>query len=94
MEMAHRHTSQVYEWLPYNKGDPDEVPATDAERKKWLFQGRMPRYRAIADRFRQALVERYGEERGKAVVYAEAFELCEYGGALTDEKRLMLFGGI
>ena len=33
----------------------------------------------IANRYRDSLIEWYGEERGKAVKYAEAFELCEYG---------------
>ena len=28
---------------------------------------------------RDSLIALYGEEKGKAVKYAEAFELCEYG---------------
>ena len=31
----------------------------------------------IANRFRESLVKWYGEEKGEAVKYAEAFEICE-----------------
>jgi len=32
-----------------------------------------------------------GEEKGKAVRYAEAYEICPYGGKLTDEIRKEIF---
>ena len=35
LEMAHRHTSQTYEWLPYNRGI-DDVPDSDDDRRAWL----------------------------------------------------------
>ena len=91
MEMLHCHASQMYEWLPYNAGHLDEVPAGDDERRAWLATRRKPRLQAIADRFRDKLVERYGQERGSRVQYAEAFEACEYGSPLTDEARARLF---
>lgn len=94
IEMAHQHTSQMYEWLPYNAGQLDQVPAGEDQRRKWLFERRMPGNAKIADRFRDRLVARYGEGKGRAVKHAEAFEICEYGGALTDEKREWLFGGL
>jgi hypothetical protein len=37
---------------------------------------------AIADRYRQQLIAQYGPEQGRAVKYAEAFEVCEYGRQL------------
>lgn len=48
------------------------------------------RFGAIADKYRAQLIETYGEAKGKAVQYAEAFEVCEYGTQPTaDElKRL------
>jgi len=94
VDMLHRHTSQMYEWLPYNKGTLDQVPSGDDERRKWLFDQRMPRNEEIANRFRAELVARYGEQKGAAVKYAEAFEKCEYGGALDEEKEALLFGGL
>ena len=34
---------------------------------------------------RAKLIERYGEEKGKATLFAEVFAVCEYGAALTEE---------
>jgi N-acetylglucosamine malate deacetylase 1 len=89
--MMHCHTSQVYDWLPYNAGYAEQVPAEDGDRIGWLRARYEPRLRANADRFRELLVARYGSERGAQVQYAEAFEACEYGAPLTDEARQRLF---
>ena len=48
-------------------------------------------YAAKADRFRGKLIELYGEEEGKKVSYAEAFELCEYGRQPTPDELRTLF---
>ena len=45
----------------------------------------------MADRFRDALVKWYGAPRGKAVKYAEAFEICEYGRRPSAEELRTLF---
>jgi len=52
------------------------------------FAGRM---RGTADRFRPQLVNWYGAERAKAISYAEAFELCEYGSQPSKERLRELF---
>jgi LmbE family N-acetylglucosaminyl deacetylase len=91
IEMLHHHTSQVYEWLPYNGGYLDRVPGDEGARRDWLRERLEPRLRGIADRFRDRLVAAYGPERGARVRYAEAFESCEYGAPLTDETRRRLF---
>ncbi|QEG42046.1 PIG-L deacetylase family protein [Roseimaritima ulvae] len=44
-----------------------------------------------ARNYRDALIRWYGEERGKAVQYAEAFEICEYGHQPTDDEIKKLF---
>ena len=85
------HDSQVYEWLPYNGGYLDQVPADASARPAWLRARYEPRLSAAADRFRELLIARYGEERGASIRYAEAFEACEYGAPLTDEARQRLF---
>jgi len=91
--MLRAHTSQVYEWLPYNAGVLDQVPpATDeAARREWFRSRRLPGMAALADRHRDLLVKRYGEERGRAVQYAEAFEACEYGASLNEAALRRLF---
>ncbi|MFO7170670.1 MAG: PIG-L family deacetylase [Chloroflexota bacterium] len=90
-EMFHAHTSQFYEWLPYNGGVLHEVPEDEDARRAWLRQHYDARMRRDADRFRDKLIELYGAEIGRKVQYAEAFEGCEYGGRLTPENMRRLF---
>lgn len=91
IEMLHQHTSQMYEWLPYNQNKLEEVPEDDRARKEWLGAERLPSYADIADRYRDALIDRYGEEDGSNVEYAEAFEVCEYGRQPDDDELVDLF---
>ena len=107
LQIAHMNESQVYEWLPYNKGET--VPEGESERFEWLKgleiteattdeeimsakRGYSVRFAKTAARFRNELIEKYGEERGNRVRYAEAFELCEYGTQPTKEFEDILFG--
>ena len=83
--MAHCHTSQMYEWLPYDGGYLDQIPADDAERLTWLQERLTHRDANVANRFREKLVARYGAERGNAIRCAEAFEVSEYGRGLRQE---------
>ena len=89
--MLHCHASQFYEWLPYNGGYSDQVPAGDDERRGWLAAHLEPRLRDDVDRYRSKLVELYGREAGERVRYAEAFEASEYGAPLTSENLRRLF---
>jgi len=89
MDMYHQHTSQMYEWLPFNMGILDQVPATDAERRAWL--GKMRKYAWNAAPFRAKLVELYGAERGNKVQYCEVFQDSEYGMRLTKENLYYYF---
>ena len=91
LDMLHCHTSQFYEWLPYNGRYEDEVPRDEAERRRWLEQRRIGAGAALADRFRDTLIAWYGPERGAAIKHAEAFEACEYGARLTPERLRALF---
>jgi LmbE family N-acetylglucosaminyl deacetylase len=85
------HVSQFFEWLPYNGGYADEVPADGAGRRRWLETKLRARLRQAADRFRTLLVQTYGPDRGGRVECAEAFEPCEYGAPLDDAARVRLF---
>jgi len=87
----HCHTSQMYEWLPYNGRYLDQVPLDAADRRVWLRQHLEQRLRRAAELYPQKLQELYGESRGRKVQYAEAFEACEYGTPLTPENRARLF---
>lgn len=85
------HVSQVYEWLPYNKGTEKEVPLGVAERKAWLGEAIKETAAKTATKFRMILDVLYGNRRGESVKYAEAFEASEYGRPLTAENRTELF---
>lgn len=73
------HVSQFFEWLPYNQGLEREVPGDPEERVRWLGALIKEMAGKSAERFRDRLVQLYGPEKGRAVKYAEAFEICEYG---------------
>ena len=87
------HQSQVYQWLPYNKGVLDELPAEPLQRRRWLADWYAERPRAVANRFRAALVAAYGET-GQQVEMAEAYEISEYARQLGEKQRQRLFPGI
>ncbi|MBX3444282.1 MAG: PIG-L family deacetylase [Planctomyces sp.] len=94
LEGIHELASQHYEGGA--NGSEQHVasvpPERDVEgRKAWLRQQWEPRQRGEADRSRDALIRLYGEERGKAVRFAEAFEICEYGRQPDDAEIRRLF---
>jgi len=93
VSMLHCHQSQFYEWLPYNAGYVDQVPAEDVARRAWLDERIRRRISPLADRHRDVVVQTYGAERGGQVRYIEAFEVSEYGAPLdrTAQKRLFPF---
>ncbi len=95
IDALHELESQFYEGgasgnEAYVKPVP---PASDvAARKQWLRQTRwVVRNGAVANRFRDKLLEEYGPELGKTVKFAEAFEVCEYGRQPTPQELLRLF---
>jgi N-acetylglucosamine malate deacetylase 1 len=92
VDMLHCHVSQFYEWLAYNTGTLDQVPANDLARRRWLTEQVKARLRIQAERFRPKLVQCYGSQRGNVVEYAEAFEPCEYGAPLDEAAVQRLFG--
>lgn len=82
------HVSQFYEWLPWVDGKLDDVPKDPIERKAWLKQW------VASDptpAVRVQLVKGYGEQKGNAAQYYEAFELCEYGAQPDDARIRQLF---
>jgi N-acetylglucosamine malate deacetylase 1 len=88
--------------MPSQFGDRDswqartrpDVPDSETERPAYLLKLAQQRTAAVADQYRDRLVELYGEERGRKVRYAEAFQLGQYGRqANIDElKRLFPMG--
>jgi N-acetylglucosamine malate deacetylase 1 len=85
------HVSQITEWLPWIERYADEVPEDESERRTYFRDRAAQKPAAQADRFRDALVAKYGEPRGREVRYAEAYEVSEYGALLTEELSRALF---
>jgi LmbE family N-acetylglucosaminyl deacetylase len=83
--------SQFYEWNPWLFGYLDQVPKEKGARLEWTRKRTSGGAARIADRFRPKLIELLGEERGRAVKYAEAFEVCEYGSQPSKEELLRIF---
>jgi LmbE family N-acetylglucosaminyl deacetylase len=90
LEMCHRHTSQTYEWLPYNRGFGN-VPTGDSERKTWLRPILEERWSEITEGYRPELIATYGESRGNAIRFAEAYEISEYAASMDEDERKRLF---
>lgn len=112
-EMFNCHVSQVYEWLPYEKGTLDQVPSDPEERLEWLKCPRIPRDKILtsaedlnvyspsnnseyreatpAVKYRDKIAERYGKQIADSTLFAEAFQVSEYGEALTEENTKILF---
>lgn len=75
-------------------GSADRSPKNAAERevaRRRVRESFSRRFAAIADRYREELIEVYGKEKGKQIRYAEAFEICEYGRQPTEEELRQLF---
>jgi LmbE family N-acetylglucosaminyl deacetylase len=89
MDMYDKHKSQMYEWLPYNRGTLSQVPASDTDRRKWLGETRKPS--SDANPYREKLIELYGNERGTKISYCEAFQDSGYGTKLTKENLSYYF---
>jgi LmbE family N-acetylglucosaminyl deacetylase len=85
------HRSQVYEWLPFNAGISEQLPASADGRIEWLGKWFEQRASTVADRFRDRLIEVYGEQRGRDIRFAEAYEISEYAGDLDTELQSRLF---
>lgn len=89
IDMYHQHTSQMYEWLPFNRGELDKVPKTDAERRAWL--GKIRVIGSNAEPYREILIEMFGTEKGSGIKFCEAFQDSGYGTRLTKENMNYYF---
>jgi len=84
IDMYHQHKSQMYEWLPFNRGALDQVPESDSARRVWLGETRKGGSNATP--YRDKLIEYYGNEKGTKIKYCEAFQDSGYGTRLTGEN--------
>lgn len=106
LKIADMNVSQVYEWLAYEEDEtvPEDeaerfewlkgmnitADTTDEEIMS-AKRGYAVRFAKPAARFRSELINKYGEEKGSRVRYAEAFQICEYGRQLDREMIDKIF---
>ena len=69
---------------------PTEPAAREARRKQ-VAERFAQRAESVANQYRSKLIELYGQDKGKKVRYAEAFELCEYGSRASADRLKELF---
>ncbi|MFQ6036235.1 MAG: PIG-L deacetylase family protein [Sedimentisphaerales bacterium] len=79
-------------------GNESRIPKNDAEMQaalKRLRRGFGNRFAATANKYRDKLIELYGQKKGRQIKYAEAFQVCEYGRrpSLAELKKLFPFFG-
>jgi N-acetylglucosamine malate deacetylase 1 len=85
--------------MPSQFGDADSwqgrtrpnVPKGDAERKAYLLDLIKQRDANIANQYRDRLAALYGEEKGRKVKYAEAFQINQYGRQATVDQLKAMF---
>lgn len=91
LAMLAAHGSQLFEWLPYNRQEVDNVPNDPAVRKQAVYDFYHARAGKLADTYRQQLEQTYGAERAAKVEWVEVFEISEYASAMSAEMRGRLF---
>ena len=93
IDAADALVSQVYEGGAMGSEKTLEQRHADdpAARRAWLGERHKIGNARAADRYRETLVKWYGPEKGKAVKYAEAFEICEYGRRPSRDQIRQLF---
>lgn len=69
---------------------PDDA-AGKRRRRDEVRKELMDRYAGYANKYRDALVKFYGEDRGRKVRYAQAFEVCEYGRQPSQDELKKMF---
>ncbi len=94
LDALHELESQHYEGGA--NGSEEHVrkvppPSDVAGRKAWLKDQWLGRAGGEANRARAELISWYGESKGKAVQYAECFEICEYGRQPNRDEIKKLF---
>lgn len=85
------HTSQVFEWMPFNEGILDQVPADDAARLNWLRHWIEALKWPYTERYQTSILEVYGREPVAATMFVEVLEVSEYARSLDSSSKLRLF---
>lgn len=82
-----------YEGKPDDRpgGNPAKDKAEQEKRRKEVAKSFARRFAGNAKKYREKLIELYGQEKGSKVQYAEAFQLCEYGRQPSEAELKKMF---
>lgn len=85
------HSSQFYEFTPYQSGILDEVPVDGSwEEKKEFLNKYWGEFSAISKEMREWLIDHFGE-KGNNFKYAEEFEIAPFSRRPSSEELLKFF---
>lgn len=90
-EALEQMPSQFSDKDSWTWGRSDDVPEDEEERLDLRVSQLIDRNVNLADRFREQLIDLYGEEAGSAIRHAEAFQLSEFGRQVSVEELKQLF---
>lgn len=91
LDMLDAMESQMYEWLPWLAGKLDTVPTEASRRRQWLKDTWAPFFAQQTKLASPALVKWYGAAKAKRILFAEGFEICEYGHQPSRAELAELF---
>jgi len=85
--------------MPSQFGDADSwqastlpgIPKENGKREEFLLNIVKDRNAEIANKYRNRLIEIYGNDKGSKIKYAEAFEICQYGRQPSIEELKQMF---
>ncbi len=89
--MLAEHRSQVFEFLPFNQGIEASVPKDEQQRLTWLAQWYQQIIAPRTERFREAVIDRFGQTAAQDVRWIEAYEISEYASQIDATRRRQLF---
>jgi len=91
IDMYDCHVSQVYEWLPYNGNRLDQVPKDPQERREWMGKSRRAGSARDVERYKDLLIEYYGEAKYPEIKYADTLQVSEYGRRPSRDELKKIF---
>ena len=91
VQLACCHECQYFDWMYW----PDRMEKREWPREQQIEELRQRFLRGDhrdRDHVEKELIERFGEEKAADIKSAEYYEICEFGGSLSEELRAILEG--